>query len=157
MREAWTKTYDVNVSGTQVMTYTFVPLLLKSFDPRVLFLTSGLSTLQGLEKSWMPAHAPTPQAGWPKKGFTYGAYRSSKAALNMMMLTWFWMLKEDGVKVWCLSPGMLATDLGGIKKQLEASGAGHPSIGGNLIRKIIEGERDADVGKVVNGEGVQPF
>lgn len=75
----------------------------------------------------------------------------------MMMLIWYWLLKADGIKVWCVSPGFLATDLGGIKEHLEAHGAGHPSVGGNLVRKVVEGERDEYVGKVVDSDGVQPF
>lgn len=75
----------------------------------------------------------------------------------MMMLNWHWVLKEDGVKVWSLSPGMLATNLGGMKERLKAMGAGDPSIGGNLLAEIVEGKRDADAGKVVNLQGVQPF
>lgn len=41
------------------------------------------------------------------------AYRSSKTGLNMLMREWVRILRNDGVKVWCLSPGFLATGLGG--------------------------------------------
>ena len=34
---------------------------------------------------------------------------------------------------------------------------GLPATGGDLIRKVVEGERDADVGKVVTQDGVQPW
>ncbi|KAK6206392.1 short-chain dehydrogenase [Colletotrichum tabaci] len=49
LRQNFNKSYDVNTSGTHVITHVFVPLLLKSTDPRVLFVTSGLSDLHGLE------------------------------------------------------------------------------------------------------------
>lgn len=42
---------DFNTVGTQIMTATFVPLLLKSNDPRILFMTSGNSTLKEAERS----------------------------------------------------------------------------------------------------------
>lgn len=89
--------------------------------------------------------------------YSPNAYRSSKAALNMMMLSWHWELQPDGVKVWCVSPGFLATNLGGDQKALKDRGAGDPSIGGRLVASVVEGARDAEVGKVVAGSGVQPF
>ncbi|KAK7424466.1 hypothetical protein QQX98_000431 [Neonectria punicea] len=134
-RNLFNKTYDVNVSGTQVMTAAFVPLLLKSTSPRLVFLTSGLSTLEGSSATLVPKLVTSIEPGWPKTGIlAHVAYRSSKLALNMVMVAWHSLLKVDG------------------------AGAGDPSLGGDLIKRVIEGERDADVGKVVtqNGE-VQPW
>ena len=42
------------------------------------------------------------------------SYRSAKTGLNMLMREWYRLLKNDGVKVWAISPGFLATGLGGI-------------------------------------------
>ncbi|KAK6202076.1 hypothetical protein LQW54_009034 [Pestalotiopsis sp. IQ-011] len=158
LREAWNKAYDVNVSGTHIMTHVFMPLLLKSSDPRLLFVTSGLSSLQQTSAKFYPNPTPPP-AGWPKDfNFDTMAYRSSKTALNMMMVNWAWRLAEDGVKTWCISPGFLATGLGNEPELLKARGAGHPSVGGIFIKDVVEGTRDADVGKVIHSSGqVQPF
>lgn len=157
MREAWNKAYDVNVSGANIMTHTFVPLLLKSSDPRLLFITSGLSSAERMSEAHYPIPPPIP-AGWPKKAAVLpSAYRASKTALNMMMLSWHWVLKEDGVKVWSVSPGFLATGLGGQRASMARRGAGPASAGGELITTFIEGGKDADVGKVVGGSGIQPF
>jgi hypothetical protein len=41
--------------------------------------------------------------------------------------------------------------------KLRAVGAGEPSIGGEVMRRVVEGERDADAGKVVNKDGVQAW
>lgn len=59
----------------------------------------------------------------------------------------------------CASPGFLATNLGGSAEQLKAMGAGDPALGGAFIKGIIEGERDADVGKVLSryGTGIQAW
>lgn len=140
------------------MTHVFMPLLLKSSDPRLLFITSGLSSLQNTSERFYPNPKP-PQAGWPKNlDFDTMAYRTSKTALNMMMVNWAWRLTEDGVKTWCVSPGFLATGLGNNPELLKARGAGDPSIGGNFIKDVIEGLKDADAGKVVHSSGqVQPF
>ena len=71
----------------------------------------------------------------------------------MLMLDWNHKLKEDGVKVFAVGPGMLATNLGGVPEMAIAMGAGHPSAGGDILRRVVEGERDADVGKIVVKNG----
>ncbi len=165
------------------MTATFVPLLLKSHDPRLLFLASGTSTLAGTENPNTPINK-VPAAGWPKTGgnvqTNIPAYRSAKCGMNMMMRgaskmvhisnrestdcvclsllpEWHRMLKEDGVKVWCLSPGFLATGLGGNAEALKSLGAGDPAIAGQSVKSILEGQRDGDVGRVLFRDGVQPW
>ncbi|KAF4343510.1 short-chain alcohol dehydrogenase [Fusarium beomiforme] len=149
-RELFNKSYNINVSSTQVMTSTFAPLLLASKSPRLLFLTSGLATLEGAHKSYLTKLAGNVPRGWPKEGIrTAVAYRSSKTALNMMMLSWHHLLKGDGVKVWSISPGFLATSLGGNPEVLKKAGASDPATGAELIQKVIEGEKDKDVGKVI--------
>ncbi|PVH95097.1 NAD(P)-binding protein [Periconia macrospinosa] len=123
-REAWNQSWNVNTSSTQVMTSTFIPLLLQASDPRLLFITSGTSTLAGSENQ---ALAP---------GFGVPAYRSAKTDMNMLMREWHKNLHEDGVK---------------------KMGAGNPEIAGSFFRRVIEGERDSDVGKVINKDGIQPW
>ncbi|KAK1540793.1 short-chain dehydrogenase [Colletotrichum paranaense] len=159
IRQNMNKSYDVNTSGTHVMTHAFAPLLIKSSDPRLLFITSGLSTLNGIESAGLLPFQPgtVTAAGWPKPYTPQAGYRSSKTALNMVMQNWHWLLKADGVKVWCISPGFLATGLGGNPDALKKMGAGAPSQGARLIQQVVEGERDADVGKVVNKDGIQPW
>lgn len=119
LRETWNKSFDVNVSGTMVITSDFVPLLLKAPNPRLLFTTSGTSTLAGSESTSTPplkAINSSPSAGWPKPNVAnpITVYRSTKTGLNMAMHEWHRVLKEDGVKVWAVSPGFLATGLAGI-------------------------------------------
>lgn len=120
VREAFNKSWDVNVSGTHVLTMHAVPLLLKSDDPRMLFLTSGTAPLTETEFTEKdgPIYArlnASPPAGWPKPPTAMGvpAYRSVKTGLNMLMRDWVRLLRNDSVKIWSISPGMLATGLGG--------------------------------------------
>lgn len=75
----------------------------------------------------------------------------------MLMLDWNHKLKEDGVKVWGVGPGFLATGLGNMPEKAREMGAGHPRIGGEMLRSVVEGERDADVGKLVNKNGIGQF
>ncbi|KAL4900858.1 hypothetical protein BDW74DRAFT_161228 [Aspergillus multicolor] len=159
-RAAWAKSWDVNVTGAQILTSTFIPLLLKSTDPRLLFVTSGTSTLLGSERRNLPVDR-SPEAGWPKSNsgvISAASYRSAKTGLNMMMREWERILKNDGVKVFAISPGFLATGLGGAgPEQLRKFGAGEPEVAGPLFRDVLEGRRDGDVGRVVNRDGVQEW
>uniref|UniRef100_L2G849 Short-chain dehydrogenase n=1 Tax=Colletotrichum fructicola (strain Nara gc5) TaxID=1213859 RepID=L2G849_COLFN len=63
-REALNVMYNTNVSGQHVVTMTFAPLLIKSDDPRLLFLTSGTAHLARFAEEFWPGEAPA--AGWPK-------------------------------------------------------------------------------------------
>ncbi|KFZ05728.1 hypothetical protein V501_08076 [Pseudogymnoascus sp. VKM F-4519 (FW-2642)] len=108
LRESFTSSYDVNVAGTHVMTWTFMPLLLQSYDPRLIFVT-GLDTFEESAREDFPL--PLQERGWPKKvELETVGYRCTKTALNMLMLDYHHKLQMDGVKVWCVGPGFLATD-----------------------------------------------
>lgn len=77
--------------------------------------------------------------------------------MNMMMREWARVLTEDGVKVWCISPGFLATGLGAGPEANKEMGAGDPAVGGNFIKDVVEGKRDQDVGKVIRSGSIQPW
>ena len=83
MRQMWNQSWNINTTGTQIMTYTFVPLLLKAANPRLLFITSGTSTLAGTENMALAVNRIPPK-GWPKSSFAIPAYQSSKTGMNMM-------------------------------------------------------------------------
>ncbi|KAI1069510.1 hypothetical protein LB507_008557 [Fusarium sp. FIESC RH6] len=157
-REMWNKTYDFNVTGTHILTWNFAPLLLESNDPRLMFIASGTSSLAGTENPDFPANKQASK-GWPKtlNNFHLPAYRSSKTAMNMMMREWFRLLGQDGVKVWAISPGYLATGLGVGHEQNKTQGAIDPAIGAAVVKDVLEGKRDEDVGKVVSKQGIQAW
>jgi NAD(P)-dependent dehydrogenase (short-subunit alcohol dehydrogenase family) len=146
MRETWNKSWNVNTTGTHILIHTFVPLLLKPLHPRLLFITSGTSTLAKSENT-TTAMNKSPTKGWPKQAHAIAAYRSSKTGMNMMMREWTRILREDGVKVWCISPGFLVTGLGGED----------PTLCTSFVREVIEGTRGQDVEKVVHRNGIQPW
>lgn len=161
MREAWNKAWNVNVAGAYIVTHTFVPLLVKSTSPRLLFLTSGTASLaetEDLEGGFKHLTAAPPK-GWPKQAqFDVTAYRSSKVGLNMMMRQWERILREDGVKVFAISPGFLVTGLGsGDEEALRKMGAQDASVGGHFIKDVVEGKRDYDAGKAIRAKQVQPW
>jgi len=119
LREAYNKSWDTNVAGTQVITTLMMPLLLESSDPRLMFVTSGTATLAETERFDLPMFQrlnASPPAGWPKDNIMnpVTSYRSAKTGLNMLMREWCRILKNDGVKIWAISPGFLATGLSGV-------------------------------------------
>jgi len=157
VREGWNASWNVNVAGTHIVTSTFIPLLIKSSTPRLIFVTSGTASLEETKLEHLPVNK-SPPAGWPKpETRSIMSYRSTKVGLNMMMKEWARILKNDGVKVFAVAPGFLATGLGG--EDLKALGAVHPSVGGASLRKVIEGERDEDAGKAIRNYStpVQPW
>ncbi|KAK4962977.1 hypothetical protein LTR10_000604 [Elasticomyces elasticus] len=166
IREAFNASWDTNVSGTHVLTTLAMPLLIKSSNPRLLFVTSGTSSL--IETELMEGiHGrinAAPDAGWPKSGQLnpLTSYRSTKTGLNMLMKEWDRILRNDAVKVWAISPGFLATGLGGVGSDvLKKMGAQDPSVGGHFIKDVVEGKRDEYQGKIVRsdffGTPVQPY
>jgi NAD(P)-dependent dehydrogenase (short-subunit alcohol dehydrogenase family) len=160
IREAWNHGYSLNVTSTQVFTHQIMGLLLNSSNPRLLFVTSGLASLSTCAGGVKSKLAPNPPVkGWPKAATpSMIAYRSSKTALNMMMLEWVRLLQPDGVKVFSISPGFLATNFGrNGSEAMKQLGAGEASVGGRFIKDVVEGMRDGDAGKVINKDGVQPW
>ncbi|KAJ6028902.1 hypothetical protein N7499_000042 [Penicillium canescens] len=62
-REMWNQLWNINTVGTQIVTSTFIRLLLQSPDPRLLFITSGTSTLAGTENLTLPVNCYPPGGG----------------------------------------------------------------------------------------------
>lgn len=158
LRASLTDSYAVNVAGTHVVTSAFVPLLLRSADPRLIFV-SGLGTFASATKREYPLPATLGRGTWPKSEVTFETlgYRCSKTALNMLMLDYRWKLEGDGVKVWAVLPGFLETDLGGGRELVKEMGAGHPRLGGEVVRTVVEGERDGDAGWLIDKDGIVEF
>ena len=74
-------------------------------------------------------------------------YRSSKAGLNMVVKCLANTLAERGITVVALSPGWVATDMGGATADLSTA----ESIAN--MRKVIDGLTPADSGGFYNHEG----
>jgi NAD(P)-dependent dehydrogenase (short-subunit alcohol dehydrogenase family) len=165
IREAFNKTWNINVTGTHLLTTLLIPLLKKSYDARLLFMTSGTSSMTETDVEKVPHLARINglmPVGWPKDhGINpITIYRSSKAGLNMLMREWNRWVANDGIKVWAVSPGFLATGLSNIgREQLLKIGAQEPHVGGEFVRDVINGKRDADVGLIVRqlGSPIQPY
>ncbi|KAH8692824.1 putative short chain dehydrogenase/reductase [Talaromyces proteolyticus] len=145
VRESMRSIYAVNVIGVASVTEAFLPLLRKSDAPRVVFVSSSMGSIAYASDKNSPYYRPQ---GIP--------YRSSKAALNMMiaMYSHSLSLEEKDFKVFGADPGLNATNLVGDAASLRARGAVEPYVGGGIIAAVAKGERDADVGRVCSIDGV---
>jgi len=101
-REIFEKTYSVNVFGPVAVTDAFTPLLSKSTspNPRIVFMSSRLGSLHTNAK-------PKDRSG----GKWFPAYRSSKCALNMLMLHYSRLFRERGWLVNASDPGLSKTQM----------------------------------------------
>lgn len=146
------------MSGAHVVTWHFVPLLLASPSPRILFI-AGLSQLTlAATQDFFPSGPVA--AGWPKRvPFETAGYRCSKTALSMLMLDWRWKLREDGVKVFSVSPGFCVTGLGNHGEDaMRAMGAGRSARqGAATIVDVAEGRRDHNIGQIIDEDGIVPW
>jgi len=140
-------TLSTNAVAQAVMTETFKPLLKKSPNPRLLFVSSSVGSI-------------TLRCDPTNKSYNGSAiaYRCSKAALNMLAACYAKELKEDfGCKVWAVDPGLVVTNLLGDPERIRARGGGDPAVSARTMLDICEGKRDEDVGKLVFKDGVYPW
>ncbi|KAL5398665.1 hypothetical protein PMIN03_012752 [Paraphaeosphaeria minitans] len=99
-RDLFTETFNTNVIGTAVLTESFIPLLRKSANPRLVFVSSRMGSL----------HQAT-----VKDTFYYAtdfkAYDASKAAVNMLALNYARILEDVDGKVNVACPQYVKTKM----------------------------------------------
>jgi len=145
------ETFETNTFGAANVTDHFAPLLVKSQDARLIYVTSGLGSIT---YKMNPNH--------PFSSVPAPAYRMSKAALNMLMACNKAEYGPKGVKTWTFCPGYVVTNLSGTGeaglKQRVDNGAGSPVVSGKNLADIVFGKRDEDEGKFVHDEsGIHPW
>lgn len=87
-------TMETNVYGPLKLIQVMLPLLKKSDDARIINISSTMGQFSSL-------------------GETGGAYRISKAALNVLTVILAAELSSSGIKVNSVHPGWVRTDMGG--------------------------------------------
>ncbi|KAI0847743.1 NAD(P)-binding protein [Daldinia vernicosa] len=147
-REAFRRVLETNVVGSLSVTEAFLDLLRKAVHkpPRLVFVTSSMGSI---------THAADPSSPYYNPLGT--EYRTSKAAVNMLMVMYYARLKPEGFLVFGADPGLCATNFTGDPVSLRKRNAAEPWEGGERVASVVKGERDADVGKVLGVYGVSPF
>ena len=91
--------YATNVFGVVRVTQTFLDLLQKAPQPRIVNVSSGMGSLT--------LHSDPTWKYYPNKG---AVYHSSKAALNMYTIILAYELRDTKLKVNAVDPGFTDTD-----------------------------------------------
>ncbi|KAI1461609.1 NAD(P)-binding protein [Annulohypoxylon moriforme] len=148
-RTAMRHILDTNVVGALSVTEAFLPLLRTSTHqpPRLVFVSSSTGSITHASNPASPYYAPG--------GAT--EYRTSKAALNMLMVMYYARLKPEGFLVFGADPGLCATNFTGDPASLRNRGAVEASEGGERVATVVKGEKDGGVGRVLGAYGVSPW
>jgi len=123
---AWTKVLDVNTLGPLRVADAFVDNVARSERKLIVTLTSGMGSI-----------ADNTSGG----AF---AYRSSKAAVNMVMRSLAIDLAPRGITCVVVNPGWVQTDMGGPRGNLT------PAESVTRLRRLIDDFGPADSGKFFN-------
>lgn len=147
LRDKLRENMETNTIGAAVVSQSFRPLLLKSQHAKIINVSSGLGSI-----------TETLNPKFPYYKSTVGPYMMSKAAMNMLTAYDYVHLGDKGVKVWSFCPGFVVTNLTGtgekgVQERI-ARGAGSPKESARGLLDIVEGKRDADVGKFIHRDGV---
>jgi NAD(P)-dependent dehydrogenase (short-subunit alcohol dehydrogenase family) len=127
--EAWAKVFDVNTMGPMRVSEAFVDHVARSKRKLIVTLTSGMGSI-----------ADNTSGGSV-------AYRSSKAAVNMVMRSLAIDLAPRGITCVVVNPGWVRTDMGGPDATLSAA----QSV--TALRRLIESLGLAQSGKFFNYNG----
>jgi len=132
------ETFETNVFGAAIVTEAFEPLLRRSSDPRVIYVSSS----QGSIATRLDPTSKT----YPYPGYTY---RMSKSAMNMLAMCHRVNFAAWGCKVCAFNPGFCVTNLTGEagRAQRIASGARDAKEAADALVRVVVGERDADFEK----------
>ena len=145
-RQKYREVLNTNVVGALSMTEAFLELLSRSSERRLVFVSSSVGSIS--------------QAADPSSKYYSGngfEYRSSKAALNMLIVLYWNRFQKEGFKVHGADPGLCATNFTGDPQSLSSRGAATPAQGGERVAAVVKGERDADLGRVLGEYGVSPW
>jgi NAD(P)-dependent dehydrogenase (short-subunit alcohol dehydrogenase family) len=127
--DAWAKVLDVNTMGPMRVAEAFVDNVARSDRKLIVTLTSGMGSL-----------ADNISGGSI-------AYRSSKAAVNMVMRSLAIDLASRGITCVVVNPGWVQTDMGGANATLT------PPESVTALRGLIETFGSAQSGKFFNYNG----
>jgi NAD(P)-dependent dehydrogenase (short-subunit alcohol dehydrogenase family) len=128
--------FETNFFGTIQVTQEFIEMLKKSDQPRIINVTTELSSL-----------ANHNDPNWIFAPFKPAAYGPSKTALNAYTVMLASELKNTNFKVNCVCPGFTATDFN------NHQGTKTVEQGASVIVKYATLDKDGATGKFFSEEG----
>lgn len=86
----------------------------------------------------------------------FSHYRTSKAALNMLLTEYHKALGEEGFKVMGAAPGLVVSNFLNVEmvRALDAPGA---DVGGGIVAGVVKGERGNGICRAVGRYGVSSW
>jgi NAD(P)-dependent dehydrogenase (short-subunit alcohol dehydrogenase family) len=127
--------YDANVYGVVRVTQAFIDLLKKSFEPRIVNVSSSQGSIT--------LHSDPTYKYYDYKA---AAYLSSKSAMNMYTVVLAYELKDSNFKINAVCPGYTKTDFNGHR------GPGSVEDAGKRIIKYALIDKDGPTGKFFSEE-----
>ncbi|KAI1480824.1 putative short chain dehydrogenase/reductase [Daldinia eschscholtzii] len=132
------ETFETNVFGQMILTESLEPLLQKSSNPYIIYVSSEQGTITArLDPEYK------------FRNIRGDVYRMSKAALNMLAACHRFNYAEWGCKVAAFNPGWCITNLTGEKgrEMRIKGGARDPKEPAAALVDIVLGKRDVDLEK----------
>lgn len=126
---AWARVLDANTLGPLRVVEAFLANVAKSSQKKIVTITSGMGSLAD-----------------NTSGGSY-AYRSSKAAVNMVVRSLALDLAPRGITCIVMNPGWVRTDMGGPRGTIA------PAESIKAMRSVIANLRPDDSGKFLNYTG----
>jgi NAD(P)-dependent dehydrogenase (short-subunit alcohol dehydrogenase family) len=126
---AWARVLDANTLGPMRVVEAFIDNVARSDQKHIVTITSGMGSVED-----------------NTSGGSY-AYRSSKAAVNMVMKSLSIDLAPRGITCVVVNPGWVRTDMGGSRGTLS------PAESIQSLRSVIAALRPEDSGKFLNYTG----
>ncbi|KAL7911415.1 short chain dehydrogenase reductase [Trichoderma velutinum] len=142
-REIFSQTFSTNVTGAVCLTNACLGLLSKSQLPRLIFVSSAIGSIQIASDNSSPDYYSD-----------FPAYRSSKAALNMMALNYYRVLNKDKLaQVDVVCPGLARTNLCTFNEAIETP----PSVGAARIVEVATMKIGLPTATFTNKDGAVPW
>jgi NAD(P)-dependent dehydrogenase (short-subunit alcohol dehydrogenase family) len=126
---AWARVLDVNTLGPMRLVEAFLDHVAKGGEKKIVTLTSAMGSIAD-----------------NASGGSY-AYRSSKAAVNIVMKSLSIDLAPRGITCVVVHPGWVRTDMGGPGGKLD------PAESVSAMRRLIVGLKPTDSGRFFNYDG----
>jgi NAD(P)-dependent dehydrogenase (short-subunit alcohol dehydrogenase family) len=141
-REIFSQTFSTNVVGAACLTNACLALLSKSQLPRLIFVSSRIGSIQVATEEATPDY------------FSYfPAYRSSKAALNMLAMNYARILQDKHALVNVVCPGLVQSNLCTFNYSIETP----PSVGAKRIVELATMQKGGATATFTDENGTVPW